>query len=222
MKFNKIQDLVITSIFIALMIVLALTPVGIIRLPFLAINATILHVPVILGSLLLGPKKGAVLGFTFGLISFLINTITPTTMSFVFSPFVPVPPALTHGSAWALVVVFVPRILVGIVPYYIFVGLGKVLKNNYVNAFAAGIAGALVNTLLVLHFMYTLFHDAWRSVGGTTASQLYAALLGVIASNGLAEAILGGLIVAIITPRLLIVLSKNQTSEEDLNDASAT
>ena len=46
-----------------------------------------IHIPVILGSILLGWKSGAVLGGLFGLTSFMVNTITPNLTSFVFTPF---------------------------------------------------------------------------------------------------------------------------------------
>lgn len=71
------------------------------------IKATILHVPVIIGSILLGPKKGAFLGGIFGLTSLIKNTMMPSALSFAFSPFIPVP-GTDRGSLWALVICFVP------------------------------------------------------------------------------------------------------------------
>ena len=58
-----------------LIILMACTPIGLIDLPL--IKATILHVPVIIGSILLGPKKGAFLGAMFGLSSMIKNTLVP-------------------------------------------------------------------------------------------------------------------------------------------------
>ena len=70
--------------FSAIIILLAVTPIGFINLAF--IKATIVHIPVIIGSLLLGPKLGAVLGFVFGVTSLINNTLNPAISSFVFSP----------------------------------------------------------------------------------------------------------------------------------------
>ena len=67
----------------AIMVVLAVTPLGMINLGF--INATTLHIPVIVGAILLGPKAGAFLGGVFGLISLITNTIRPNLSSFAFS-----------------------------------------------------------------------------------------------------------------------------------------
>ena len=78
--------LVQAALFSALIILLAFTPfLGYIPLGFT--RATIIHIPVIIGSILLGPKQGAVLGLVFGLTSLVNNTVNPTATSFVFSPF---------------------------------------------------------------------------------------------------------------------------------------
>ena len=83
---SKTKGLVQMAIFAALIVVLAFTPfIGYIPLGFT--RATIIHIPVIMGSLMLGPKKGAALGGVFGLTSFINNTINPTLTSFVFTPF---------------------------------------------------------------------------------------------------------------------------------------
>ena len=57
---EKTLGLVQVSLFGALIIIMAFTPfLGYIPLGFT--RATIIHIPVILGSILLGPKKGAIL-----------------------------------------------------------------------------------------------------------------------------------------------------------------
>ena len=51
--------MVMMAAFIAIMMIMTVVPVlGFIPLGFM--NATIIHIPVIVGSILLGPKKGAV------------------------------------------------------------------------------------------------------------------------------------------------------------------
>ena len=52
---QKLQGLVLTALFTALLLVMGFTPLGLIDLPIL--KATILHVPVIIGSVLLGRRK---------------------------------------------------------------------------------------------------------------------------------------------------------------------
>jgi len=61
MKNEKTYELVLTALFTAIIVLMAFTPLG--YIPLVVINATIIHIPVILGALFLGPKKGAFLGF---------------------------------------------------------------------------------------------------------------------------------------------------------------
>ena len=185
----KYFKFVLTSLFVAIIFVLALTPLGFINLG--GMRLTTVHVPVILGSILLGPKLGVVLGATFGLVSLLTNTLTPGILSFVFSPFIPIP-GTDSGSIVALVICFVPRILVGVIPYFVHRSLQKFGNVSFV---VAALVGSLTNTLLVLHFIYFFFHDAYSDALNIPMDAVYAAIMAVIATNGIAEAMLAALLV---------------------------
>ena len=129
MKNEKTYELVLTALFTAIIIIMAFTPLG--YIPLVVINATIIHIPVILGALFLGPKKGAFLGFVFGFTSFINNTFKAVTPSaFVFSPVLAVNVVGVSGIFKSLYICFVPRILVGVVPYFVYLGLHKLLKNE--------------------------------------------------------------------------------------------
>mgnify|MGYP000332097092 CR=1 FL=1 len=84
MRNSKTNELVLTGLFTAIIIIMAFTPLG--YIPLVVINATIIHIPVILGSLFCGPKKGAFLGFVFGFTSCLKATIVGGT-SFILCIF---------------------------------------------------------------------------------------------------------------------------------------
>lgn len=129
MKNEKTYELVLTALFTAIIVIMAFTPLG--YIPLVVINATIVHIPVILGALFLGPKKGAFLGFTFGLTSFINNTFNPATASaFVFSPALAYDVVGVSGIFKSLYICFVPRILVGIVPYFIYILIRRALKGE--------------------------------------------------------------------------------------------
>ena len=81
---RQVQSLAVLAMFTAILFLLTFTPIGMIDLPI--IKATVLHVPVIIGALLLGPKKGAFLGGMFGLASLLKNTLVPNLSSLPFPP----------------------------------------------------------------------------------------------------------------------------------------
>ena len=78
---NKTQKMVLTAVFAAIIILMANVPfLGYINLGF--VSATTIHIPVIIGAVLLGPSSGAFLGFIFGLTSCLKATFQPNLTSF--------------------------------------------------------------------------------------------------------------------------------------------
>ncbi|MEG0755486.1 MAG: ECF transporter S component [Oscillospiraceae bacterium] len=201
---QQIHDLVILSIFIAIIFLLAFTPIGLIDLPL--IKATILHVPVIIGAILLGPKKGAFLGFIFGLTSLLKNTMVPSALSFAFSPFIPVP-GLDHGSLWALVICFVPRILVGITPWAIYRLANLFSQRGKTPLQAAGMAaagavGAFTNTILVMGLIFLVFQNAYAAMRGIPVDAVLGVILGIVGANGIPEAV----VAAVLTPTVCLPL----------------
>ena len=201
MRSKKTLGLVQMALFAAIIFVLAMVP-GLGYIPLGVIRATTIHIPVIVGSIVLGPKQGAVLGGIFGLTSFINNTITPTVTSFVFSPILAMEMLGLKGAVMSLVICFIPRILIGIVPYYVYGGIRKVMKNGknaLVTAFgAAGVAGSLTNTLLVMNLIYLLFGEEYAAAKDMAYEALYSAILVIIGTNGVPEAIVAAVLVAAI------------------------
>ena len=201
------MSMVQVAIFGAIICIMAFTPfLGYIPLGFT--RATIIHIPVIIASLLMGPKKGGVLGFVFGLTSFINNTINPTATSFVFTPFYSV--GEISGGIWSVIICFVPRILVGVVPYFVyklvlrFVSEKKKKKGvSNVGLILAGVTGALVNTLLVMNLIFIFYGDAYIEASGKAAALGYTFIVSVIGINGVPEAIIAGILTLCIGKVLL-------------------
>lgn len=202
------KNFTLIAMFLAILILLAVTPLGFI--PIGPINATTMHIPVIIASIVLGPRLGAFLGGTFGLISMIRSTVVQTPLSFVFSPFIPVI-GTDHGSLKALLIAFIPRILIGVVPYFVFKGMQKLIKNkvNTVSLFIAGLAGSLVNTILVMNMIYFLFQHDYAQVIGKNINAVYSAVLAVIFTSGVPEAIVAGLATAGVCSVLLRLIRTN-------------
>lgn len=203
---SSIHDMVLLALFTAIIFLMAYTPIGLIDLPL--IKATILHVPVIIGAILLGPRKGAFLGGMFGLTSLIKNTMAPSALSFAFSPFIPVP-GTQSGSLWALVICFAPRILVGLVSGLVYRGLTRLLGKKAWSMTFAAVAAAVIgaffmNTGLVMGLIYLLFKDAYATMKDIPVSAVQAAILGVVAANGIPEAIAA----AILVPAVSMPLQK--------------
>lgn len=199
------------ALFSALIILLAFIP-GIGYIPLGVTRATIIHVPVIIGSIVLGPKMGAVLGGVFGLTSLISNTLTPTVTSFVFTPFFE--GAGLGGNPLSLVICFVPRILVGVVPYFVYKGviklLNKIKGKETVSLITAGICGAMTNTILVMGMIYLFFGESYAKAKEISYDALLGVILGIIGVNGLLEAITAAVLTCVICKVLFKIKKKHR------------
>ncbi|MBQ4282883.1 MAG: ECF transporter S component [Lachnospira sp.] len=207
---KKTRDMVMTAMFTAIIIIMAFVPyMGYIPLGFM--NATIIHIPVIIGAIVLGPKKGAFLGGVFGITSMINNTINPNLTSFVFSPFYNL--GETHGNFFSIIICMVPRILIGVVAYYVYKGVMKLFKNkkhaNIPACAVAGVAGSLTNTILVMGGIALLFGESYAAAKGLAMDALYGVILGVVGTNGVPEAIVAGIIVTLVCKALFVVMKRN-------------
>lgn len=161
-------------------------------IPLGPIKATIMHVPVIIGGIIEGPVVGATIGLIFGLTS-LWNAITqPVTLSPLFyNPLVSV----------------LPRILIGIIAYYVYQGVYKVSKKVYASGFVAGLIGSLANTVGVLGMIYVLYADKYLSLMKVQGSNISVGagklLFGVAFTSGIPEALVAALIVSAVSVALI-------------------
>ena len=87
----SLRKMTVIGVLGAISIILGLTPLGFI--PIGPTKATIMHIPVIIGSILEGPIVGMNIGLIFGLFSMFQAFTNPTPVSFVFyNPIVALPP----------------------------------------------------------------------------------------------------------------------------------
>ena len=143
---QKTSRLAVTGLFIALVLLLGLTPIGLIPLGF--INVTTLCIPVIAGTLLLGLKSGMILGFAFGAVStFKAFTATTTLVGML----------LAKSPILVIVMSFVPRLLLPVVTQLVYgwISRGRPQCGRAV-PFAA-VAGSLTNTVFYLGLMLLFF-----------------------------------------------------------------
>ncbi len=207
---KKVLDMSFAGILTAIIIAMAVVPfLGYIPLGFM--NATIIHIPVIIGALLLGPKYGAYFGLVFGLTSLIKATLTPSVTSFVFSPFVTI--GGYSGNMWSAVIAIVPRVMIGVAAYYVYFLVMKLMngrKGSQTAAlWAAGIAGSLTNTFLVMNGIYLFFGKSYAAAANKVVERLYDVILGVIVVQGIPEAIVAGILVAAIVKVLFKVKGEN-------------
>lgn len=166
-------------------IMLGVTRLGFIPIP--PINATIMHVPVIIGAILEGPAVGAMIGLIFGIFSIIQSITVPNVLSFAFmNPLVSV----------------VPRVIIGITSYYVY----KIIfvKNEAIKIGAAALIGSLTNTIGVLGMIYLIYAARYAKAIGISASAAAKTIFGVAVMNGLPEAVLA----VFITVPIVFTVSK--------------
>ena len=202
---QKTKNMVLLALFGCIEIVLMLTPLG--YIPIGPVRTTTLHIPVILAGVLMGPGAGSAIGLIFGISSVIINTLTPTVTSFVFSPFYSV--GEFHGGLASLIIAIGPRVLLGWLAGVLFTLLMKTTKKINVSLILAALISTLTHTALVMLGIYVFFGSAYAAVKGVALSGLAALFLGVVMTTGLLEMAIGAVIVLAVG-RVLLPLTKGK------------
>lgn len=191
--------MVCVALMAAIVIVLANTPLGMIQLP--VIKATTVHIPVILGAVLLGPLAGGILGGVFGICSLISNTMAPTLLSFAFSPFMS-----TTGLPGILKALWISvgcRILIGVVSGWLWKLFEKVHLNQTIALPITGFVGAMVNTVTVMGSIYLLFAQQYAQAQNVGVTAVWGLIMGTITASGIPEAIASAVLVLALGKVLL-------------------
>lgn len=190
--------LVLLALFVAIEIFLNVTGIGLIPLPL--IKASTLHIPVIIGAVLLGPMAGGVLGGVFGLCSIWSNSTAPGLLSFAFSPF------LATSAAGAVKTIWIAlgcRILIGVVAGWLWIALKKAKVNDFIALPIVGVAGALTNTGLVMTSIYVLLSPEFAAAKNIAMEAVLGGVMAIVAANGVPEAVAAAVLVTAIGKALL-------------------
>ncbi len=165
---DRTRKIVITGIMGAIAIFLGLTRWGFIPW-FGGVSLTIMAVPVIIGAILEGPLVGLIIGLIFGAFSMIQAAVAPNG---------PVDTWFTNPLLSVL-----PRLFIGPVAWLVWRSLKKWPVAGLI---AAGIAGSLTNTILVLGMIGVLGYAPWVALGP------------VVVANGLPEAGLSAVLVLLV------------------------
>lgn len=193
--------MVSVALMAAIVILLANTPLGMIQLPI--VKATTVHIPVIVGAVLLGPSAGAILGATFGVCSLISNTMAPTLLSFAFSPFLS-----TTGFVGVLKAIWISvgcRIMIGVIAGWIWMIFRKIKLNTYVALAITGFVGSMVNTVLVMGSIYFLFAQQYAQAKEVAVTAVFGLIMGTVTASGIPEAIAAAVLVTALGKALLKV-----------------
>lgn len=189
-----------------LLIVMGMTGIGFIPLP--VIKATTMHIPVILGAILLGPTAGAVLGGVFGLCSIYANTTTPGLLSFAFSPFMSNEGFL--GVIKSLWIALGCRILLGVIAGWLWRLLKKVRLGDVYALPITAVVATVCHTLLVMGSIFVLLADQYAAAKDVALSAVFGLIMATVATSGIPEAIAAAILCTVIG-KALIELNARKT-----------
>lgn len=200
MRREQIYDLTLTAMFLAIILVMAFVPyLGFIPSPFIpGVSLTLIHIPVIIGGIILGRKKSWLLGTFFGLMSLVLSFLHPQG---------PVD-EIFHNP----LVSVLPRIIFGIVIFEIYNLLSKLIKVKAVNVAITMVVSSLIHTLLVIVMLYLFGKDTLVSlkiVPENVAGNVIKVIGIFMSMSGLIEAGLA-LLIGTPTTTTLLVYSENR------------
>lgn len=181
------------------LLVMGMTGIGFIPLP--VIKATTMHIPVILGAVILGPRAGAVLGGLFGLCSIWTNTTTPGLLSFAFSPFM-----TTEGLPGVLKSLWIAlgcRILFGLIAGWLWRLVRKITKKDGIALPITAAISTICHTLLVMGSIYLLLAQQYAQAKQVAISAVFGLVMGTITASGIPEAVVAAILVTVIGKTLL-------------------
>jgi uncharacterized membrane protein len=159
-------------------------------IPIGPLSLTIIHITVIIAAITLGPVNGAIVGGVWGMITFIRAFISPTSL---LAPIIFVNPLIS----------VLPRILIGIIAGYAYIFFRKTRLGNVGSIRIAAILGSMTNTILVLGLTFIFYREPYANAYDIDVSQVLPALLYIIVTNGIAEAILSVIVAPLLAKPLL-------------------
>lgn len=187
MERNKIYEMVLYALFIAITAILGLTPLGFIPL---VVSITTTHMPVIIGSYSLGAKGGAILGGVFGLTSLIQCFRNPVDVTAQLMLGKSTGGFGLYNLFLIVAIIFLPRILCGVFSALTYKGVSKFDKSRVIAMGIAAVVGSMTNTIFYLGGLYLFAFDTMSAAYGvSTYGALLKIILGVVGFNGVIEAI---------------------------------
>lgn len=200
------KRLAILAMFIGILLVMGMTGIGLIPLPL--IKATTMHIPVILGAILLGPSAGMILGGVFGLCSMWVNTTAPSLLSFAFSPFMS-----QEGLVGVVKSVWIAlgcRILLGLIAGLLWKALKKFNLNDLAALPITAAIATICHTVLVMGSIYVLLAQQYAEAKNVAVTAVFGLVMGTVTASGIPEAIAAAILVTVLGKVLIPLFSRNK------------
>ena len=203
MRNDSIKKIAFCGIIIGLIVVMSFTQVGFITIS--GISITLIHIPVLIGSIVLGKKYGAILGLIFGVCSLILAFMNIATNAPFTNPLISI----------------VPRVAFGFLVCPLYTLINKMIKNNIISTSLTMILATLIHTIIVLVPMYIVWRtnfyfgvaDYVANYGDGSGTNLFTIIFGIFVSNGIIEIGLSAVIGTPISMALKNVLKQNIIEE---------
>lgn len=196
---KKTRVVVCMAILIALMLLFGFTSIGYIPLPFAEL--TLMCLPVLIGTFVLGLRAGFGLTLVFILTSLLQLVIRPSALGLIL---------LDANPILCVLNLIIPRLFIPFACYGVWRLLEK--KAPRLSMAAASAAGSLINTVIYLLLLQAWFTPAIATGYGLTLEAATGVIWGIVLTNGLPEAAMA----AIICPLVSRAVSKSVPSLQSL------
>lgn len=183
---SKVHRITLTAILMAIVILMAFTPVGYLKAGIVSI--TFLAIPVVIGGIVLGPLYGGLLGAVFGLTSF----VQCFGMDAFGTALMELNPIATFVTC------LVSRILIGVVAGLLYPALHKLDKSGVWSAVVTAVAGSLTNTVFFVGMVIVFFKNSYFAGSG-----VWAIILAFFSVNIPLEAVVCGVVGAALSKALL-------------------
>ena len=185
----KTSQITMLGLMIAILLLMAYTPLGYLNIGPLAITFNV--IPVAISAIVLGPAGGAVAGAVFGITSCL-QCIGVGGSSAMGATLFAINPAL------AIIQRCVPRFLDGILLGYIFKGTRKKSKNVYLSCSVTGFFSAFLNTLFFMTMLVVLFGNSEYIQGLMGGQNVIVFICSFVGINAVCEMISSTVITGMI------------------------
>lgn len=157
------------------------------NIPIPPLNPTIIHITVIVATLTMSTTDGIIIGTIWGLTRMLRAYTMPATPL----------------DLWLWVnpmISLVPRMFIGLFTGWSYNLVHKIApKKEKVALVTSSVVGSFTNTILVLLFIFIFFGEPYAQAIDVDVSNLGTALLVIVGTNGVAEAIAAGIIAPLVT-----------------------
>ena len=174
--FMSVKQMCMVGMLAALMVVLQISGLGMINRGI--IHLTLHCVVIVVGTMTCGLLGGTILSVVFGLLSFWTAITAPSAMVMVI---------VQHSILATFILCVIPRACIAPMTWLTYRLLRK--ANQHVSACVSAVVGSLTNTIFYLSCMLLIY-----LLLGEYYTGFVAALAGIVASNGIIEAVLAGVV----------------------------